>query len=237
MKNIRQIHAVKKNVAMEEYSPPKDLHKENRTLKEANERLSERIMHLSEALDKQMNAVGGTESTMVKRGKNLQPTPIGNRYPATPQVRPLTIGTPGSPIGSAYDPRRLESLHGIIRQKDMQSQAAESLIKELRKQNEHLNSAAFQKHGLRTVDELLARANETEKENTELRQEIITLKRIQAKQARALCDMTNTNDYPTKLRFLTDELRHYKNKVEDLKTELLNQQRLCHDYQVKFITI
>ena len=49
--------------------------------------------------------------------------------------------------------------------------------------------------------------------------------------------MTNTNDYPTKLRFLTDELRHYKNKVEDLKTELLNQQRLCHDYQVKFITI
>jgi uncharacterized coiled-coil DUF342 family protein len=149
----------------------------------------------------------------------------------------LTIGTPGSPIGSAYDPRRLESLHGIIRQKDMQSQAAESLIKELRKQNEHLNSAAFQKHGLRTVDELLARANETEKENTDLRQEIITLKRIQAKQARALCDMTNTNDYPTKLRFLTDELRHYKNKVEDLKTELLNQQRLCHDYQVKFITI
>lgn len=144
-----------------------------------------------------------------------------NRYPATPQVQ---MHTPASPLGSMYaDTKRLESLHGIIRQKEVQSQAADSLIKELRAQNDKFRKKSFQKQGIRTLDQLLVQAKETEKENLQLRQEIGTLKRIQNQQTKALHDLTNVNDYPTKLRFLTDELRHFKDRVREKEREILEQ--------------
>ena len=42
--------------------------------------------------------------------------------------------------------------------------------------------------------------------------------------------MTNNNDYPKKLRFLTDEVKHYKERLRVCNAELAENQRVSGEY-------
>ena len=75
------------------------------------------------------------------------------------------------------------------------------------------------------------RVNVSDKENRELKQEIKTLQRIQEQQSKALDSITNENDYPQKIRTVTEDLRVQKEANRNLKTKLYEaekQNRTAH---------
>ena len=73
------------------------------------------------------------------------------------------------------------------------------------------------KTDLQTLHDLMGKVEKAERQNSELKAENLSLKRVSNVQGKALNKMVNENDYPSKFKNLMDELRFYKDKVRQLE--------------------
>lgn len=137
-----------------------------------------------------------------------------------PKSPPGNLMTPGGSISVAINKRSFGNdsvIGGII--------ASDSKIRDTNISNK----------GLRTIDELMAKLRESKDQNIQLKKEVITLKRIQNEQSRALNKMVHENDYPSKIRFLTDDLRAVKDRNKEYQGEIMRISRMANEYQAIMI--
>mmetsp|Transcript_24290 Transcript_24290/g.37501 ORF Transcript_24290/g.37501 Transcript_24290/m.37501 type:complete len:147 (+) Transcript_24290:808-1248(+) len=81
------------------------------------------------------------------------------------------------------------------------------------------------------MDDLLLKLHNTDRQNDDLKQQILALKRIQNEQSRALSKMVFENDYPQKIKGLVDELQYSKDKIRELGEELKREKRVSQQVQ------
>ena len=103
-----------------------------------------------------------------------------------------------------------------------------STISQIKKENSDLKDKLIKKQttGNFDADSYINKQSALQKQNDELKIEIVSLKRIQSQQGNALNKMVNENNYPQKIKGLIDELKYAKEKVkkldDDLKREVKN---------------
>lgn len=81
---------------------------------------------------------------------------------------------------TAVEQERLHSLQNIIREKARESQGYIHVIEQLRKENASYKAKANQRPGIRTLEEMIAKLDASEKLNFTLKQQIVSHKRIEA---------------------------------------------------------
>ena len=69
------------------------------------------------------------------------------------------------------------------------------------------------KTNMDTINDLIVKLDASEKQVIELKQEIMTQKRLLNLQGKSLNKIVNENDYPTKIKQLLDEIRYQKEKL------------------------
>ena len=67
--------------------------------------------------------------------------------------------------------------------------------------------------GIATLENMTTKLHESYRQNDELKSEVLSLKRIQNEQGRALTKMVHENNYPKKIKALIDELKYSKDKI------------------------
>lgn len=73
--------------------------------------------------------------------------------------------------------------------------------------------------GAEQIERMMAKNYELDRQNEELKVEIMTLKRIKNGQGKALQKMTFENNYPQKIKNLVDELKWSKERIKELDEE------------------
>lgn len=81
-------------------------------------------------------------------------------------------------------------------------------------------------YGGKAYDDLLIERNYLHDRVRELKEEIIGLKRVQSWQGSALNKLEFRNDYPQKIKGLTDDLKIAKDKIKLRDDELTRQKKL-----------
>ena len=81
--------------------------------------------------------------------------------------------------------------------------------------------------GAEQIERMMAKNYELDRQNEELKVEIMTLKRIKNGQGKALQKMTFENNYPQKIKNLVDELKWSKERIKELDEETQRQNKVC----------
>ena len=81
------------------------------------------------------------------------------------------------------------------------------------------------KTNMDTINDLIVKLDASEKQVIELKQEIMTQKRLLNLQGKSLNKIVNENDYPTKIKQLLDEIRYQKEKLRQLELKSIQDQR------------
>ena len=78
---------------------------------------------------------------------------------------------------------------------------------------------------MQTINDLLFKLDNSEKMVIELKQEVMTQKRMLNMQGRSLNKMVNENDYPQKIKQLLEEIKTCKSKMRTMELKAIQDQR------------
>ena len=82
------------------------------------------------------------------------------------------------------------------------------------------------KTNMQTINDLITKLDDSEKQVIELKQEIMTQKRLLNVQGKSLNKMVNENDYPMKIKLLLDEIKANKEKMRQMELKNIEDQRM-----------
>lgn len=110
--------------------------------------------------------------------------------------------------GHRTSPDNYQSLQRMLKIKEQQNRQLRDKNESLKKELQQMKNIVSVKTNMDTINDLIVKLDASEKQVIELKQEIMTQKRLLNLQGKSLNKIVNENDYPTKIKQLLDEIRY-----------------------------